>query len=168
VSRISATFQEDERRRAESFLINPLFDLAVPLSLRDALQSRFERSQAMAKTTPRMLQAMFIALFSLSALTCGSSSHLSSLDISPISPNIATGDHEQFTATAHYDNGPDQDVTSAATWTSSNATVATISRGLATGLSEGSSNINASYTVGSSSVQAETDLTVNASTRSLH
>jgi hypothetical protein len=114
----------------------------------------------MSRSAVRVLRAALALALPLLLATCGSSSHLSGLGISPISPTIDIGGHEQFTATAHYDNGPDQDVTSSATWTSANMGVATISKGVAIGVTAGTSNINASFSQGSSTVQAGTDLTV--------
>jgi Bacterial Ig-like domain (group 2) len=85
------------------------------------------------------------------------------IDIAPISPTIAVGDTVQFTATAHFSNGPDQDVTSAANWKTNPTGIATVSAGLAMGVADGMTNVTATYTQGSSTVQITTDLTVTAS-----
>ncbi len=94
-------------------------------------------------------------------------STLTGIDIAPISPSVPVGGTQQFTATGHFSNGPDQDLTGNSTWTSSVTTVATVENlgttpGLATGVSAGSSMITASFAQGSSSVSASTDLTVTA------
>lgn len=82
---------------------------------------------------------------------------LQSVTVSPTSPSIAISASQQFTATAHYSNGTTTDVTSSAAWTSSNASIATVSGGLAQGISAGSSTIKATYSAKSGS----TVLTVN-------
>lgn len=69
------------------------------------------------------------------------------ITVTPSNPSIASG-VEQFTATANYTDGTHQDVTTTATWASSNTVVATISnsagtQGLATSLSSGFSIISA-------------------------
>ncbi len=53
---------------------------------------------------------------------------------------------DQFHATAHFADGSTQDITSTATWTSSNTLIATITSpgGLATGVGSGSTSITAS------------------------
>jgi len=102
---------------------------------------------------------------------CGGSSSnntsLTGIDIAPISPSVAVGSQEQFMATAHFSNGPDQNVTANATWTSSATNIATIDNlgttpGSATAVSVGSTVITASFVQGSSTVSSSTDLTVTA------
>jgi len=69
-----------------------------------------------------------------------------SLAITPATASIAKGTTRQFTATVTMSDGSQQNVTSAADWTSSNPTTATIdSAGLATGVAAGTTNITASY-----------------------
>ena len=71
---------------------------------------------------------------------------LSQIVVSPIAPQTTTGQRPQFTATALYDNGTQQNVTARATWTSSNTGVATVNRtGQVTTVSPGSSVIQASF-----------------------
>jgi hypothetical protein len=55
---------------------------------------------------------------------------LSSLVLTPASPTLAAGSSVQLTATANFSYGPAQNVTSTASWTSSNSSVATVSGGL--------------------------------------
>jgi hypothetical protein len=74
---------------------------------------------------------------------------LVSIQVNPPSPSIADGLTQQFTATGVYTDNSTQDLTSAATWASSNASVASISNaggsnGLATSTEAGTSNISAS------------------------
>jgi hypothetical protein len=70
---------------------------------------------------------------------------LESISIEPLTVTIEENQTQQFTATGHYSDGRTADLTSTATWSSSNTTVATIDgTGLATGHAEGSSEIAAS------------------------
>jgi uncharacterized protein YjlB len=71
---------------------------------------------------------------------------LSSIAVTPASPaNLAVGSTQQFTATGTYSDGSNADITSQVTWTSSDASIATISfTGLATGIAAGNTNITAS------------------------
>jgi uncharacterized protein YjdB len=84
---------------------------------------------------------------------------LVSIAITPANPSIAVGTTEQLTATGTYSDGSTQNLTNSVTWTSSAATVATVSNtGLATSVGEGASTIAAA----SGSVTATTTLTVTA------
>jgi uncharacterized protein YjdB len=75
---------------------------------------------------------------------CSSGATLESIAITPTSASIAAGATQAFTATGTYSSGPNQNITSAVTWTSSSTTVATIaSTGVATGVAAGTSNITA-------------------------
>ena len=71
---------------------------------------------------------------------------VSSIAVTPSSASVDIGGTQQFTATATYADGTTANVTSNATWSSSNATVATIaSGGIATGVTSGASSITATY-----------------------
>ena len=87
---------------------------------------------------------------------------LQSLTISPLSPSIFVGSTLQFTATGHYSDGSTRDLTSAAAWTSSKLSVATITSpgGLATGLAKGFTTIRAA----TGGLSASTTLTISAVT----
>ena len=113
----------------------------------------------------------FLLLLLLLSFGCGNSyssgGTLTGIDIAPISPSIAVGGTQQFTATGHFSNGPDQNITAQSNWTSSNKAIATIqavgtSPGLATGVAAGQTTITASFAQGSSSVQGSTSLTVTS------
>ena len=66
---------------------------------------------------------------------------------------------DRFTATGTYSNGTKQNLTSSATWTSSAATIATVSSGgLATSLAQGSTTITAT----SGTITGSATLTVTA------
>jgi len=94
------------------------------------------------------------------------SATLSSIAVTPASPNIALGDTQQFTATGTYSDGKTsttKDITASVTWSSDNTTIVTIgnisgSNGLAASLSAGTATITASL----SGVSNTTHLTVNS------
>ena len=70
---------------------------------------------------------------------------LSSIAVSPPSPNIPVMTSTQLTAIGTYTNGSTVDLTSIATWKSAKAAVATVSQtGLAVGIATGASTITAS------------------------
>ncbi|HUK81227.1 MAG TPA: kelch repeat-containing protein, partial [Verrucomicrobiae bacterium] len=92
---------------------------------------------------------------------------LTSISVTPGTPTISSGSTQPFTATGHYSDGSNQDVTTTANWTSSQTSVATISnssgtQGLATGVGAGSSLITAAV----GSVNGSTTLTVTSSASS--
>lgn len=76
---------------------------------------------------------------------------LTSISVAPASASVIVGASQQFTATANYSNGTHTDVTSSATWTSSNPSAAAVSGGLATGVAAGSSTITAAFSTKSGS-----------------
>jgi len=82
---------------------------------------------------------------------------LVSIAVTPANPTIAQGTTQQFTATGNYSDGSMLDVTSAATWVSSNTSVATITSGaLASGAAQGTTQISAAL----GAVTGSTALTV--------
>jgi hypothetical protein len=84
---------------------------------------------------------------------------LSSISIVPSSATVTTGSSQRFTATGRYSDGSTQDLTTQATWASSNTAVATInSSGVASALTAGTTAISAS----SASVSATATLVVQA------
>jgi trimeric autotransporter adhesin len=70
---------------------------------------------------------------------------LQSITVAPTNPSISQSQIQQFTATGTYSDGSSKDITTSATWASSNTSVATIvlNTGLATGVSAGTSQITA-------------------------
>jgi type IV pilus assembly protein PilY1 len=69
---------------------------------------------------------------------------LESITVSPPSPTIYVGQTQQYTATAHYNDGSSWNVTTQVTWSSSNTAVGTIAAGgLATGSMAGATTITA-------------------------
>lgn len=88
---------------------------------------------------------------------------LASIAVTPSNPSIAAGNTQQFTATGTYSDGSQQNLTSSASWSSSNTAIATISSGgLATGVAAGSATITAT----SGSVSNSTGITVTSSQNS--
>ncbi|TMD84018.1 MAG: hypothetical protein E6I78_11385, partial [Chloroflexi bacterium] len=86
---------------------------------------------------------------------------LVSVTVGPANPAVAKGTTQSFTATGGYSDGSTQDLTSSATWASSNQAVATITAtGLASGVAQGSSQISAT----SGGVTGATTLTVTPAT----
>ncbi|MFC1654986.1 Ig-like domain-containing protein, partial [Myxococcota bacterium] len=77
-----------------------------------------------------------------------SSATLESIEISPVNPSVPIGQQIQLTAFGHYSDQNVVDITNTATWDSTVKTVATVSnaagtKGLTTGLTEGTTVISA-------------------------
>ena len=110
------------------------------------------------------IQAQF-AGFSASADLTVTAATLVSITVTPPQPTVGIGGSQQFTATAVYSDGSQQDLTSQVQWISSDAAVALIGdNGLASALSSGSTTITAKY----GSVTGAATLTVgNISLRSI-
>ena len=95
----------------------------------------------------------------------GTSIMLTSIAVTPANPSIWRGASQQFTAMGLYSDGSARDITSQATWTSSNTAVATINAGgLATGGSAGITVISASL----AGVIGSAVLTVQSPLSSIH
>ena len=93
-----------------------------------------------------------------SSLTIGAPT-LASIQLDPQGSTLPVGATQQFTATGVYSDGSTQDLTSTATWNSSQLLVAVInSSGMAAGLLQGVSVIQAS----SGSISANTNLSVSS------
>jgi hypothetical protein len=89
---------------------------------------------------------------------------LESISLAPAAASIAVGEAVQFSATGHYSDGQQRDVTAQAYWTASDPDVAHLSnavdsKGLATGLAEGAAQVGASL---QGIASAPADLTVSA------
>ena len=77
-------------------------------------------------------------------LQAGPAPTLNSIAVTPANATIATGATQQFTAMGTYSDGSTQNITSQVAWSSSNASVATISTGgLATTMTPGNTTISA-------------------------
>ena len=93
-------------------------------------------------------------------IVAGSSTiRLNSITVTPANPTILSGISQQFTAIGNYSDGSAQNLTSQATWTSSNTGMATINAaGQATGGSAGATTISATL----AGVTGSTVLTVQS------
>jgi 6-phosphogluconolactonase (cycloisomerase 2 family) len=71
---------------------------------------------------------------------------VTSIAVAPSAPTIANGTAVQLTATAHYNDGSTQVVTTTATWNSDNAAAATVNTtGLVTSVAPGTAMVTATY-----------------------
>ena len=86
---------------------------------------------------------------------------LTSLDVSPSSWTFTSNTPKQFTATAYFSDGSSQVVTSSCSWSSENTSVATVSGGLVTPVSNGATRVWASYSYGGVTKSDYADITVN-------
>ncbi len=73
---------------------------------------------------------------------------LLSVTVAPVAVNVPQGETEQFTATGHYSDTSTANLTATVTWSTSSATIATVSnssgkQGLATAVGEGAATITA-------------------------
>jgi hypothetical protein len=99
-----------------------------------------------------------ISLKSSATLTVsGAAVNLSSIVVSPAASSLPVNSSQQFTATGNYTDGSSADLTSLVTWSSTPATIATVSAsGLVNGVAAGSGNISASL----GAISGSTSLTV--------
>lgn len=86
---------------------------------------------------------------------------LSSITIAPGSAQLTAGQSQQFTATATFSDNSTRNITTSATWTSSNPSVVTVSStGLATVATTAFSGSSATISVSSGSITATATITV--------
>jgi len=116
------------------------------------------------KTGNVTLLASFAGLQGTLALNVTNAS-LSSVTIAPPSASIAKGTQQQYTLLGIYSDGSTQDVTLQAYWGTAAYNVATINKGLATGVAPGTVGIKASFQ-GMSAANASLTVT-NATVQSL-
>jgi uncharacterized protein YjdB len=89
---------------------------------------------------------------------------VTSIQVSPSAISIGMGAQQQFHATAHLSDGTSQDITSSATWSSSDSNIASINAaGIATGSGSGTVTIKAQ----SGSMTSSGSLTVTAAAANL-
>lgn len=101
-------------------------------------------AQSVGSTT---ISAVFSSVTGSTALTV-TPAVITSMQVTPATPSNARGTTRQFTATAIFSDATSQDVTSSASWSSSNAAIASVSnaagsKGLATASNVGSATISA-------------------------
>jgi hypothetical protein len=85
---------------------------------------------------------------------------LKTITLSPIGPAVLVGGHQQFSAIGNFNDGTTQDLTASATWSSSDQTKVSVSKGLANGVAVGAANL----TVSQNGVNNVTALNVVSST----
>jgi hypothetical protein len=88
---------------------------------------------------------------------------LSSLTVTPQSEAMFPGQSQQFDVVGNYSDGSTKDLTSAATWNSSNPAVGTVSSGIVTAVNPGTASITASF----GTLSTSASLTVELATPSL-
>lgn len=81
---------------------------------------------------------------------------LVSIEVTPVNASVPAGFARPFTATGIYSDGSARDLTNSAAWSSTDEAVATVSHGLVTGVSAGTTQISAQI----DSVLGSTNLTV--------
>lgn len=91
---------------------------------------------------------------------------LSSLTVSPASKSLTTGQTQQLALTGNYSNGSTSNLTTVASWSSSSASVATVSSGLVSAVGAGSATVTATY--GGMSTTAAITVTAPANVSSLN
>lgn len=108
--------------------------------------------------------AVYAALSGVSTLTVALP-NLISIAVAPNPSNVPVGSNQQFIAVGRYSDGSTQDISSMATWASSNSTISTINAsGLATMLAGGTTIITASF----GSIAGSATLMVHAGTIALN
>lgn len=130
---------------------------ATPATATIGASSGFATSVAVGTT---QITATLDTMLSSPVTLTVTAAALRTIAVTPSSPTIVSGETQQFTAIGTFSDSSTLDLTSSATWTSANPSVATInsSTGLATGVGAGTSAITATEdNVTSSSVW----LTVN-------
>jgi trimeric autotransporter adhesin len=89
------------------------------------------------------ISALFSGVIGTAQLTV-SNATLTSITVMPSNPTIGVGASQAFAATGNFSDGSTLDITRQVAWDSSTKSVATVSLGLAQGLSTGTSTISAS------------------------
>jgi uncharacterized protein YjdB len=111
----------------------------------------------------RFVSAILLPVsLAVTLFACGSGLH--SITVTPVNPVISLQGKQQFVATGTSNDGTTEDLTTQATWSSSNPSVATVSRsGLATAVGVGTTTITAN----SDGTSGSTTLTVTSQTLSI-
>jgi hypothetical protein len=93
---------------------------------------------------PNPITASYSATLNYCIYATGAGAPLTNITVTPTNSTILSGSTQQFIATGAYADGSTQNVTSQATWVSSNTAVATVgASGLASGISAGTTTISA-------------------------
>jgi uncharacterized protein YjdB len=93
---------------------------------------------------------------------------IQSISVAPNNTTIAPGTNQRFTATGTFSDGSTQNITGVSNWSSDQPAIATVgnsgggSKGLATGISQGTANISAAFTTpGGPSSQGSASLNIS-------
>jgi len=115
-----------------------------------------------------VLAILILASLAPSLNTCGGENGIAeptSIAVSPATATISVGATQQFTATGTFAVGPSGDITTHASWSSSDTTIATVSsNGLAIALAAGTVTITATVGVGDTESGPKRDILGRAST----
>ena len=107
------------------------------------------------------ITAVFAGIVGNASLTVTNAT-IMSIAITPANPSVTAGTQVSFTATGTFSDGSSVNLTNQVTWSSSNATVATIvSNGQANTAAPGTTTITATFTQNGVSVPGSTILTVH-------
>ena len=110
-------------------------------------------TQMWIRVIPVVLVAVGLCILAAACGTATSPSVVSSVTVTGAAP--AVGASSQYAAVANMSNGTSEVVTTTATWTSSNADIATVTPGgLVTAIAEGSVSISATFDNITGSAQA--------------
>lgn len=108
------------------------------------IENHFKRKGAFVVFNFAILISAFGALLTTGCKDFFIGPTLTTVTVAPSTPSIAVGKTQQMSATGTYDNGVTDTVTDSASWSTSDATVATVSsKGLVTGLASGTATISA-------------------------
>jgi hypothetical protein len=138
----TGTFADNSKRNVTASVTWNSSDTGI------AIISNTGLATASTTTGSAIISAVSGGITGTTALTI---SHVSSIAVTPTSPPcIAPGTTQQFSATGTLADGTGQNLTSFATWTSSDTGIATVSnssdsKGLATAIAPGIANIEATY-----------------------
>jgi hypothetical protein len=118
-----------------------------------------------------VISASFNGVPSNAAALTVQAATLVSIAVAPANASIAVGNNQQFIATGVFSDGTSQDVTAAATWTSSSPAVVSVSnaagtKGQASGLAVGTASVSATFsgiTSNSATVAVTTSVLVSIS-----
>jgi len=101
------------------------------------------------KAWPALLALVALILIGAGCKDFFTDPQLTSIAISPAAPTVAVGGTTTLSARGTYDNNNTKDISSSVTWLSNNTAVATVtSKGVVTGVSNGSTTIQATASNG--------------------
>ena len=117
-------------------------DAAGVAAIRQALIGAAEAQSAWGPTNTNDPDDNFEGLANVATGPAASPPALESISLTPSNATIEEDQTQQFIATGHFDDGSTADLTSTATWASSNTDAATVdAAGLATGIAAGTTGI---------------------------